>query len=172
MYSSLADLAETFFFSQVINIRKKFLNTELKITQLFFEKTNVFPVSVILADKFVFFFVKLEDYLPAKSHIKKLRFIFKNRKILIIRAETTLIKLIFSFFDDIYIHNVQKSENPKRNIIDVLFLSNKDRAVAIGKKGMYIKSVNYLFQNFISFKNQVKKSGSIPLELRCSLTYI
>ena len=78
--------------------------------------------------------MKLEDYLPAKSHLKKLRFIFKNRKILIIRAETTLIKLIFSFFDDIYIHNVQRSENPKRNIIEVLFLSNKDRAVAGRKK--------------------------------------
>jgi len=169
MYSSLA---ETFFFSQVIIIRKKFLNTELKFTQLFFEKTNIFPVSVILIDKFVFFFVKSEDYLTAKSHLKKLRHILKNRKILVIRAETTLIKLIFSFFDDIYIHNVQKNENPKRNIIDILFLSYKDRAVAVGKKGTYIKTVNYLFKNFISFKNHIKKSGSIPLELRCSLTSI
>ena len=169
MYSSLA---ENFFFSQVIHIRKKFLNTELKFTQLFFEKTNTFPVSVILIDKFVFFFVKSEDYLMAKSHLKKLRHILKNRKILVIRAETTLIKLIFSFFDDIYIHNIQKNENPRRNIIDILFLSNKDRAVAVGKKGKYIKTVNYLFKNYISFKNPVNKSGSIPLELRCSLTYI
>jgi len=169
MYSSLA---ENFFFSQVIHIRKKFLNIELKFTQLFFEKTNIFPVSVILIDKFVFFFVKSEDCLMAKSHLKKLRHILKNRKILVIRAETTLIKLIFSFFDDIYIHNIQKNENPRRNIIDVLFLSNKDRAVAVGKKGKYIKTVNYLFKNYISFKNPVNKSGSIPLELRCSITSI
>ncbi len=169
MYSSLA---ENFFFSQVIHIRKKFLNTELKYTQLFFEKTTIFPVSVILIDKFVFFFVKTEDYLTAKSHLKKLRHILKNKKFLVIRLETTLIKLIFSFFDDIYIHNIQKNENPRRDIINVLFLSNKDRAVAVGKKGKYIKTVNYLFKNYISFKNPVKKSGSIPLELRCSLTYI
>jgi len=169
MYSSLA---ENFFFSQVIHIRKKFLNTELKFTQFFFEKTNIFPVSVILIDRFVFFFVKSEDCLMAKSHLKKLRHILKNRKILVIRAETTLIKLIFSFFDDIYIHNIQKNENPKRNIIDILFLSYKDRAVAVGKKGKYIKTVNYLFKNYISFKNPVNKSGSIPLELKCSLTYI
>ena len=169
MYSSLA---ETFFFSQVINIRKKFLNTELKYTQLFFEKTNIFPVSVIQTDKFVFFFVKPEDYFTAKSHIKNLRHILKNRKILVIRAETTLIKLIFSFFDDIYIHNLRKNENQKRNVIDILLLSNKDRAVAVGKEGKYIKSVNYLFKNYISFKNPVKKTGSIPLELRCSLTSV
>ncbi|TES93879.1 MAG: hypothetical protein E3J90_13720 [Promethearchaeota archaeon] len=169
MYSSLA---ENFFFSQVIIIRKKFSNTELKFTQLFFEKTNIFPVSVILVDKFVFFFVKPEDYLTAKSYIKKLRYILINRKVLVIGAETTLIKLIFSFFDDIYIHNVQKNENPRRNIIDILFLSYKDRAVAVGKKGKYIKTVNYLFKNYISFKNPVNKSRSIPLELRCSLTYI
>ena len=169
MYSSLA---ETFFFSQVINIRKKFLNTELKFTQLFFEKTNIFPVNVILTDNFVFFFVKSKDYLTAKSYLKKLRYILKNRKVLVIGAETTLIKLIFSFFDDIYIHNVQKNENPKRNIVDVLFLCNKDRAVAVGKEGKYIKSVNYLFKNYISFENPANKTGSIPLELRCSLTYL
>ena len=169
MYSPLA---ENLFFSQVMNIRKKFLNIELKFLKLFFEKTNIFPVSVILTDKFVFFFVKSEDYFTAKSYLKKLRHIIKSRKILVIRAETTLIKLIFSFFDDIYIHNVQTNENPKRNIIDVLFLSYKDRAIAVGKEGKYIKTVNYLFKNYILFKNPVQKSDSIPLELRCSLTSI
>ena len=169
MYSSLS---ENFFFSQVINIRKKFLNTELKFLKLFYEKTNIFPVSVILIDMFIFFFINSGDYFTAKTHLKKLRHIIKSRKILVIRAETTLIKLIFSFFDDIYVHNVQTMENPKRNIIDVLFLCNKDRAVAVGKEGKYIKTVNYLFKNYISFKNPVKKTRSIPLELRCSLTSI
>jgi hypothetical protein len=169
MYSSLA---ENLLFSQVINIRKKFLNQELKFLKLFFEKTNIFPVSVILTDEFVFFFVKSADYFTAKTHLMKLRYIIKSRKILVIRAETTLTKIIFSFFDDIYIHNVRTNENPKRNIIDLLFLSNKDRAVAVGKEGKYIKTVNYLFKNYISFKNPVKKTGSIPLELRCSLTSI
>jgi len=169
MYSSLA---ENLFFSQVISIRKKFSNTELKFLKLFFEKTNIFPVSVILVDKFVFFFVKSGDYFTAKPYLKKLRHIIKSRKLLVIRAETTLIKLIFSFFDDIYIHNVRTNENPKRDMVDVLFLSNKDRAVAVGKEGKYIKTVNYLFKNYISFKNPVKKTGCIPLELRCSLTTI
>lgn len=167
MYSSLA---ENLFFSQVISIRKKFSNTELKFLKLFFEKTNIFPVSVILVDKFVFFFVKSGDYFTAKPYLKKLRHIIKSRKLLVIRIETTLIKLIFSFFDDIYIHNVRMNENPKRNIIDVLFLSYKDRAVAVGKEGKYIKTINYLFKNYISLKNPVKKPESIPLELSCSLT--
>jgi len=165
-----SSLAENFFFSQVIHIRKKFLNTELQFLTLFSEKTNIFPVNVILTDKFVFFFIKSADYFTAKTYLKKLRYIIKNRKILVIRAETTLIKLIFSFFDDIYIHNVRTNENQKRTIVDVLFLSNKDRAVAVGKEGKYIKSVNYLFRNYISFKSPVKKTGSIPLEVRCSLT--
>ena len=167
MYSSIA---ENFFFSQVIHIRKKFLNTEIKFLTLFFEKTNIFPVSVILTDNFVFFFIKSVDYFTAKTYLKKLRFVIKNRKILLIRAETTLIKLIFSFFDDIYIHNVRTNKNSKRTIVDVLFLSNKDRAVAVGKQGKYIKSVNYLFKNHISIHNPIYKTGSIPLEIRCSLT--
>ena len=167
MFSSLA---ENYFFSQVIHIRKKFLNTELQFLTLFFEKTSIFPVSVILIDKFVFFFIKSADYFTAKTHLKKLRYVIKNRKILVIRAETTLIKLIFSFFDDTYIHNVRTNEKPKRTIVDVLFLSNKDRAVAVGKEGKYIKSVNYLFKNFISINNLINKTGSISLELRCSLT--
>jgi len=167
MYSSLA---ENLFFSQVISIRKKFSNTELKFLKLFFEKTNIFPVSVILIDKFVFFFVNAGDYLTAKPYLKKLRYIIKSRKLLVISAEPTLIKLIFSFFDDTYIHNVQMNENKERDIVDVLFLSNKDRAVAVGKEGKYIKSVNYLFKNFISFNNPAKKPESISLELRCSLT--
>jgi len=169
MYSSLS---ENFLFSQVITVRKKFLNTELQFLKFFFERTNIFPVNVILIDKFVFFFVKSVDYFKAKSHLNKLRHIIKRRKILIIRAETTLIKLIFSFFDDIYIHNVRTNENQKRDIIDVLLLSYEDRAIAVGKEGMYIKTVNYLFKNYISFKTPAKKTGSIPLELKCSLTHV
>ena len=167
-----SSLAENLFFSQVLSIRKKFSNSELKFFKLFFEKTNIFPVSVILIDKFVFFFVKTGDYFTAKPHLKELRHIIKSRKLLVIRAETTLIKLIFSFFDDIYIHNVRTNENPKRDMVNVLFLSNKDRAIAVGKEGKYIKTVNYLFKNFISLKNPVKKTECIPLELRCSLTSI
>ena len=166
MYSSLA---ENLFFSQVISIRKMFSNIELKFLKFFFEKTNIFPLNVILTDKFVFYFVKPGDYFTAKSYLQKLRHIIKNRKILIIRAENTLIKLIFSFFDDIYIHNVRTNENSKRAIVDVLFLSNKDRAIAVGKEGKYIKTINYLIKNYISLKNSVKKTESIPLELKCSL---
>ena len=169
MYSSLA---ENLFFSRIINIKKKFLNQELKFLKLFLETTNIFPVSVILIDNFVFFFVKSGDYFTAKSHLNKLRHIIKSRKISVIRAETTLIKLIFSFFDDIYIHNVRTNENSKGEIVEVLFLSNKDRAIAVGKEGKYIKTVNYLFKNYISLKNPVNKTGSVPLEVKCSLTSV
>ena len=165
-----ASLVENLFFSQIISIKKKFSNTELKFFKLFYAKTNIFPVSVILVGKFVFFFVKSSDFLTAKRYLKKLRYIIQSRKLLVISAETTLIKLIFSFFDDTYIHNVRTNENPRRDIIEVLFLSHKDRAVAVGKEGKYIKTVNYLFKNFVSFKNPDKKTEGIPMELRCSLT--
>ncbi|NVM17770.1 MAG: hypothetical protein HWN80_08635 [Candidatus Lokiarchaeota archaeon] len=96
----------------------------------------------------------------------------KRRKILIIHEEPTLIRLIFSFFEDTYIHNVVLIESPTRDIIDVLFLFNVDRAVAVGIDGSYIKAVNHIFRNYITLNYPFNKIESHPLELRCSLTTV
>ena len=160
------------FFCQIVNVRKHFFNTELKLSKFFFEITKIFPVCLIRNENFLFFFVKPGDFLTAKLYLRKLRYLLKNKKILIIREESTLIRLVFSFFEDVYIHNVMLIESPTVDIIDVLFLFKKDRAVAVGIDGGYIKAVNYIFRNYISFNYPFNKIESYPVELRCSLTTI
>ncbi len=158
------------FFCQVVNVKKHFFNTELQLIKFFFEITKIFPACIIRINEFIFFFVKPSDYITAKLYVRKLRYLFKNKKILIVREESTLIRLVFSFFEDTYIHNVMLIENPKRDIIDVLFLFKKDRAVAVGIDGGYIKAVNYIFRNYISFNYPFNNIEGSPVELRCSLT--
>ena len=160
------------FFSQIINVKKQFFNTELKLSKFFYEITNNFPECVIRIKEFIFFFVKPGDYFAAKFYIRKLRYLMKSKKFLIIHEEPTLIRLIFSFFEDTYIHNVMLIESPTGEIIDVLFLFNKDRAVAVGIDGNYIKAVNYIFRNYVTFNYPFKKIKSYPIELRCSLTTV
>jgi len=160
------------FFSQIINVKKQFFNTELKLLRFFYDITSIFPVCVIRINKFIFFFVKSGDYFTTKFYLRKLRHLMKNKKILIIHEEPTLIRLIFSFFEDTYIHNVNLIENPTKDIIDVLFLFNKDRAVAVGIDGSYIKAVNFIFRNFVTFNYPINKIESYPVELRCSLTTV
>jgi hypothetical protein len=72
----------------------------------------------------------------------------------------------------VYIHNVLLIENPTKDIIDVLFLFKKDRAVAVGIDGAYIKTVNYIFRNYISYNYPFNKIEDFPVEIRCSLTTI
>ena len=160
------------FFCQVVNVKKHFFNTELKLLKFFFEITKIFPACIIRINEFIFFFVKPGDYLPAKLYLRKLRYLLKDKKILIIREETTLIRLVFGFFEDVYIHNVLLIESSNGDIIDVLFLFKKDRAVAVGIDGGYIKAVNYIFRNYISFNYPFNTIKGSPVELRCSLTSV
>ena len=160
------------FFYQIVKVKKHFFNIEIMLSKFFHEITKIFPVCLIRNKNFLFFFVKPGDYLTAKLYVRKLRYLLKNRKILIIREESTLIRLVFSFFEDVYIHNVMLIESPTVDIIDVLFLFKKDRAVAVGNDGCYIKAVNYIFRNYISFNYPFNKIESYPVELRCSLTTV
>ncbi|NHJ21905.1 MAG: hypothetical protein EAX91_13240 [Candidatus Lokiarchaeota archaeon] len=160
------------FFYQVVRVKKHFFNTELKLSNFFFEITSIFPGSIIRIKNFVFFFVKPEDYYVAKLGLKKLRYLLKEKKILIIREDTTLIKLVFSFFEDVYIHDVLLIEKTTGVILDVMLLFKKDRAVAVGIEGAYIKTINYIFRNYISFNYPYNKMDGSPVELRCSLTTV
>ncbi len=163
-------LVDYLYFSQIVNIKKKFFNTELKFFRFFFEITKIVPVFVIIRDPFVFYFVKPRDFLMAKFFLRKLRYELNGKKISIIQAETTLIRLVFSFFDDVYIHNVKLIEKKKVTLIDVIFIFDKDRAVAVGVEGGYIKAVNYIFKNYISFDNPFNNFEKDPVEIRCTKT--
>ena len=158
------------FFCQVVNVKKHFFNTELQLIKFFFEITNIFPVCIIRNKEFIFFFVKPVNYITAKLYVRKLRHLLKDKKVLIIREESTLIRLVFSFFDDVYIHNVMLIEGSTGDIIDILLLFKKDRAVAVGIGGAYIKAVNHIFRNYISFSYPFNKIEGTSIELRCSLT--
>jgi len=161
-------LDDYLYFSQIVKIKKKFFNTELNFFKFFFEITKIVPVFVIIRNPFVFYFVKPRDFFMAKFFLRKLRYKLKGKKILIIHAETTLIRLVFSFFDDIYIHNVKLIEKTNGNLIDVIFIFDRDRAVAVGNEGGYIKAVNYIFRNYISFDSSFNKFEKDPVEIRCT----
>jgi hypothetical protein len=94
-------LVDYLYFSQIVNIKKKFFNAELKFFKFFFEITKIVPVFVIIRNPFVFYFVKPRDFFMAKFFLRKLRYKLQGKKISIIRAETTLLRLVFSFFDDV-----------------------------------------------------------------------
>jgi hypothetical protein len=75
-----------------------------------------------------------------------------NKKIIVIRREKTIIKLILAFFPDLYIHNIHFTvdDNTADIIMKVIFLTDLDRLIAIGgKHGTYIKSVNQIFNEYI-----------------------
>jgi len=163
-------LVDYLYFSQIVNIKKKFFNTELKFFKFFFEITKIVPVFVIIRNPFLFYFVKPRDFFMAKFFLRKLRYKLNGKKISIIRAETTLIRLVFSFFDDVYIHNVKLIERTNGTLIDVIFLFDKDRAVAVGNEGGYIKAVNYIFRNYICFDSPFNQFEKDRIEIRCTKT--
>jgi hypothetical protein len=55
-------------------------------------------------------------------------------------------------------------------LIDVTFIFDKDRAVAVGIEGGYIKAVNFIFRNYISFDSSFNKFEKDPVEIRCTKT--
>ncbi|TFF96495.1 MAG: hypothetical protein EU544_00550 [Promethearchaeota archaeon] len=159
-------LTEKEFFSQSIAIKKKYLNRELYLHQYFCQKTRIIPENVIICQNFIFFFVENKDYFQAKKHISRLRKTLSKYKIQIIRAEHIFIKLLFSFFPDIYIHDVHLEFNNKatHNFVDILLLSYEERGIAIGGKGDYIKVVNEIFNSYIEYDKQFS-----PLRISCKV---
>lgn len=162
LYTILDDL----IYYQIIQFRKRFSNKELLLFKYFHERTKVYPQNVIIIGKFIFFFVRNEHYFKAKKNLKYIRRQFIDKKLIIIRAENTLIKLLIGFFPDLYIHNIEIEMNiftGKRYIV-VGVLSYEERAIAIGCKGDYIKAVNKLFENYIIFEN-----NGTPIKIECKV---
>ncbi len=150
----LNNITEKSLFSRDIRIIKKFSNLELKLYKYFHNKTGLFPESVIIIEDFIFFFVKDQHFFSVSNYIASIRKEIPNKKVLIIRTEKKLISQIFSLFPDLYIHDVQiKSVDSKKIIASVYILTFRDRGVAIGREGNYIKAINELFKNSIKIED-------------------
>jgi hypothetical protein len=159
---------DEYFLYQKVKIKKKYSNKELIFLQYFYEKTKIYPENVIITEHFIFFFVRGRDYFKARLFRDTFR---KNleRKILIIRAEKVLIKLLFGFFPDPYIHDLKLVINKKSGLktVMVYFLSFKDRGIAIGRKGEYIKAINEIFEKFV-----ILEDVETPIKIKCENIYL
>ncbi|MFX1315987.1 MAG: hypothetical protein ACFE9T_08995 [Promethearchaeota archaeon] len=153
-------MIEDLFYSMDLNIKKIFSNLELELFQLFYKKIRIHPVAIIVQRGFLFFFVRNEDYFKAKSRIKYIRNYLPNKKLLVIRLEKTIAKIIFGFFPDIYIHNLdlEIDKTTGEIIITIILLTYEDRLIAIGANGNYIKAVNEIFDKFI-----------FPVKVKCKV---
>lgn len=162
----LFTILDDLIFYQIIRFRKKFNNRELLFFKYFHDRTKIYPQNVIIIGKFIFFFVRNEYYFKAYRNLKYIRRQINDRKILIVRSENTLIKLLIGFFPDLYIHDIAIEMNiftGKRHIV-VGVLSYEERAIAIGCNGDYIKAVNHLLENFVIFGN-----NDTPTKIECKV---
>ncbi|MCJ7650094.1 MAG: hypothetical protein MUP85_15905, partial [Candidatus Lokiarchaeota archaeon] len=128
--------------NQRLHIKKKYTNQELLLHHYFFQCCKVYPKNIILISNFVFFFVHSRDYFNAKISLPLMRRQLKVKKLLIIREEKILSRLLYNFFPDPYVHDIQVHRNVysgKKEII-VGFLSFVERGIAIGCRGEYIKA--------------------------------
>ena len=159
-------LEEKSFLFQNVKIKKVFSNKEIHLHHFFNQTTKIFAENVIVRNQFIFFFVKNEDYFKAKRFLKKLRTLLTDKKVLIIRSETTLINLLFSFFPDTYIHdiNLDVEENTRNRLIRVIFIFYEDRGIAVGRSGDYINVVNNIFENYITLERFEN-----PLKIKCDI---
>lgn len=163
----LSTILDDLIYYQQVKFRRRYSNEELKLYQYFDDKTGVKPINIIIINQFIYFFVDNKKYFKAKIQLNKIRRELSNKKILIIRAETTLIRLLFSFFQDLYIHDIRIEMNiyTGKKEISVYFLTYKDRGVAVGRNGEYIKSINILFKKFVTFDY-----NRVPIKIKCDIT--
>ena len=164
MYGSLE---EDSFLSQKVRIKKKFFNEEINLYHFFHHITKIYPVNIIVCNEFIFFFVKNEDYFDTRRFLTKIRAKLRDKKILVIRSETTLIKLLFSFFPDTYIHDIAIHivESTSEIQITIYFILYEDRGIAVGRGGKYIKLINYIFENYVVLEEFDKN----PIKISCDI---
>lgn len=163
----LSSLTDEYFLYQKVKFKKKFSNKELKLMKFFYIRTKIHLDNVISLNNFIFFFVKGRDYFKAKLYRNSFRKSLE-RKTLIIRAERILIKLLFGFFPDPYIHDIKLINGQSGSkTVTVYFLSFKDRGIAIGRKGDYIKTINEIFEKFVILDDVV-----IPIKIKCEMIYL
>ena len=161
-------LIDDLFLSQKIEFKKRYSNKELLLFQYFRAKTKIFPENILIINGIIFFFVKKKDYFRAKLYQPNLRMEAKYMKVIIISVEKTLIKQIFSFFPDIYIHDIKfNAGQDERCYVTIISLSKKERGIAIGYRGTYIEAINEIFKNHIMLKGNFANNSK--LEIQCNL---
>jgi predicted RNA-binding protein YlqC (UPF0109 family) len=150
----LNNTAENTLASKRVKIAKRFSNQELKYLNYFYRKTHIFPENIIISHRFIFFFIKNQDYFSVLNYIPDIRKELPRYKVLVVRNETNLLKLSLSLFPDIYIHDVRMKIDRKRKKfkLSLYTLNYNDRGIAIGKKGNYIKTVNDVLDTYVEIQ--------------------
>ena len=153
------------FCSMNVSMKKRYTNKELIYYRYFYQKTKVYPEHVIILNNYIFFFVKNQDYFKAKLYLNSFRRNLAS-KVLIIRAEKKLIKLLFGFFPDLYIHDIDFAicKHSGRVNATIFFLSFEERGIAVGRNGEYIKAINKIFEKHIIFQDEVHS-----IKIKCEL---
>ena len=151
----------------------KYSNYELKLHKYFFNKTQIDPNYIILIKiehiEFIFFFVKQDKYFQAKAYLNSIRHNIKNKKVLIIGLDQTLINLLFNLFADLYIDDIKVERNNVKAEyeISLCFLNELNTYhIAVGESGCYIKAVNELMRKHITFDDE-----KTPLTIKCSKSF-
>ncbi len=153
---------EKLFLNQYVTIKKKYYKEHITLHNFFNDKTNLYPVNILIRGGYVFFFVKTTEYFKSKKFLKPMR-AKVNNKVIIIRKEKTLIKLILGFFPDTYVHQITLDQDCTGKIfINLHFIFYEDRGIAIGRRGEYIKLVNEIF------KEDIEKEYPYDFEIRCN----
>lgn len=157
---------DNILFYQKVRIIRKFSNYELLLFHFFHEITEIYPKNVIITHNIIFFFIENKDYFEAKT---KLPYFRKKlvKRVILIRAEETLIRLLFAFFPDPYIHDLRIERNleTEKLEINVGFLSFIERGIAVGNNGVYIKAVNFIFQNYVI----CEENNGFPINVKCEV---
>lgn len=153
-------------FSQIVSFKKKFQNEELRLLSYFFKITHKLPTNIIIQDNFIFFLVKNEDYVIARTYLERIRNRLKHYKVLVIREELTLLRQIFSFFPDTYIHDIELNRDlmTKKMMITLFFIFDLDRGIAVGNNGCYINTINFIFNNAVNY--QINSKFIVKIQCR------
>jgi hypothetical protein len=156
----------------------KYSNYEIKLHNYFYNKTQIDPRYIILIKieeiDFIFFFVRQNQYFQARSYLNSIRHNIKNKKVLIIGMDRTLIKLLFNLFPDIYIDDIkiERSNKGENYEVYICFLNKlNDYHIAVGERGCYIKAVNELMRKHITFDDVNDDDDRTPLTIKCSKSF-
>ncbi len=152
---------EKLFLNQKVTIKKKYNKEHITLHNFFFDITGLYPVNILIRKGYVFFFVKTTEYFKCKKFLRPMR-AKVNKKVVIIRAEKTLIKLILGFFPDTYVHQLTlDTDSTGKIIVNLHYIFYEDRGIAIGRGGEYIKLVNEVF------KKDIELEYDDDFEIRC-----
>jgi len=136
----------------------KYSNYELKLHNYFYEKTQVYPLYIIIIkienNDFIFFFVKQNNYFQAKANLNSIRNKIISRKVMIIRFDKILINLLFNLFPDLCIDDIEMEINNIKGKYEISLCFLKELNIyhiAVGERGCYIKAVNELMNKYVTF---------------------